>query len=323
MLRNLPRFFALAVLAGGILTGCDSTPTGQASPTVPAASENATKVVATNSVLCDLTKQIAANTVALKCLIAAGTDPHLYQPSPSDRQAIEDAKLILYGSYDFEPEIVKLIKATSNPAPKVAVDQVAVPQPQKFIDEGESVNDPHVFHSAANGVLIANVIRDQLSQLAPNNAQLYSQNAQKVTTELDQINTWIKGQIATIPPSARKLVTTHDAFGYYATAYGIPVEGALQGISTEEKPTAARVAKLTQEIKQSGVPTIFAELTINPKLIQTVAKEANVKVASQELFADGLGGAGTPADTYPKMLIANTQTIVEGLGGKFTPFKPN
>ncbi len=142
-----------------------------------------------------------------------------------------------------------------------------------------------------------------------------------MTTKLDQINTWIKAQIATIPPSARQLVTTHDAFGYYSTAYGLLVEGTLQGVSTEEKPSAARIAELTQEIKRSRVPTIFAELTINPKLIESVAKEANVKVATQELFADGLGGQGTPADTYPKMLIANTQTIVEGLGGKFTPFQ--
>ena len=98
--------------------------------------------------------------------------------------------------------------------------------------------------------------------------------------------------------------------------------GALQGISTEEKPTPARVTALVEEIKSADVPTIFAEATINPKLIDAVAKEANVKVADQELFADGLGEKGSEGDTYQKFFIANTKTIVEGLGGTYTPFQP-
>ncbi len=117
------------------------------------------------------------------------------------------------------------------------------------------------------------------------------------------------------------MVTTHDAFGYYSKAYGIPVAGALQGLSTEEQATPKRVAELVKAIKQEGVPTIFAETTINPKLIIVVAKESKVKVSDRELFADGIGEAGSEGDTYQKFFIANTQTIVEGLGGKFTPFK--
>ena len=128
-------------------------------------------------------------------------------------------------------------------------------------------------------------------------------------------------QIATIPLKQRKLVTTHDAFGYYSKAYGIPIEGALGGISTEEAPTPARVGALAIYIKKQGVPTIFAETTINPKLIEAVAKEAKVKVSDRELFADGLGENGTEGETYQGMLIANTRTIVEGLGGKYTNFK--
>ena len=117
-------------------------------------------------------------------------------------------------------------------------------------------------------------------------------------------------------------MTTHDAFGYYSKAYGIPVVGALQGISTEEKPTPTRVTELVKEIKAANVPTIFAEATINPKLIDAVAKEADVKVADQDLFADGIGEKGSKGDTYQKFFIANTKTIVEGLGGKYTPFQP-
>lgn len=293
------------------------------------------KVVATSSILCDVTQEIAQDTVDLKCLIPAGSDPHVYEPKPDDRKAIEQAQLILYNGHDFEPDLIKLIRATQNPAPKVAVNEIAVPKPLKpeehdhedekagekaeaGHDHGEA--DPHVWHDAQNGVRIVEVVRDSLGKIAPNNAAKYTSNAEKMTAQLKQVDSWIKAQIQTIPTNQRKLITTHDALGYFSNAYGIPVEGALQGISTEEKPTAGRIKDLVTEIKTAGVPTIFAETTINPKLIEAVAKEANVKVSNREIFADGLGEKGSEADTYKEMLIANTQTIVEGLGGKFTPF---
>ncbi len=308
--------------------GCATTPSTQSpAPTATTSANSAAPaavdrplVVATTSVICDLTRQIAADTVDLKCLVEAGADPHSYEPKPDDRKAIEQARLVLYSGYDFETSLVKLIQATANPAPKIAVNELAVPNPEQFEEDGKTAPDPHVFHSAANGVRAAEVIGKNLSQLFPNNAATYTANAQKVTGELTQIDAWTKAAIATIPAAQRKLVTTHDAFGYYSKAYGIPVVGALQGISTEEKPTPGRVKELVQTIKDAGVPTIFAEATINPQLIEAVAKEANVKVAAQEMFADGLGEKGSPADTYQNFFITNTKTIVEGLGGKYTPF---
>lgn len=279
-------------------------------------------VVATNSVTCGLTKEIAGDTIDLKCLIEPGSDPHVYQPKPEDSKAIERAKLVLYGGYDFESGLIKLIKATSNPAPKVAVNEVAVPKPQQFEDDGKTVPDPHVWHNAQNGIAIAQTISQELTKIAPNNAATYTRNTQKLTNEIRQIDTWIKSQIATIPLKQRKLVTTHDAFGYYSKAYGIRIEGALGGISTEEAPTPARVGALANYIKKQGVPTIFPETAINPKLIEAVAKEAKVKVSDRELFADGLGEKGTEGETYQGMLIANTRTIVEGLGGKYMKFRP-
>jgi manganese/iron transport system substrate-binding protein len=328
------------------VTGCAQTESATQSNTSPTtnspgtASSDRPLVVATTSVLCDLTKQVAAETIDLKCLVEAGEDPHVYQPTPEDRQAIDRAKLIFYAGYDFEPTLIKLVKATSNPAPKIAVQEVAVPKPlmgeahehgEEHGKEGEhghseehageeTVPDPHVWHNAQNGIQMVTAISNNLKKLSPNNASTYDNNAQQITSELQQIDTWIKSEVNTIPAQQRKLVTTHDALGYYVKAYGLSYEGALIGLSTEEAPTAARLKELIGEIKASGVPTIFAEATNNPKLIQTVAKEANVKLAERGLFADGLGETGTEADTYQKMLIANTQTIVEGLGGKFTPF---
>ncbi|HEY9824742.1 MAG TPA: zinc ABC transporter substrate-binding protein [Stenomitos sp.] len=329
--------FALAV---GFLSACaPSTPTNQTSPDnaikVNATSKNL-NVVATSSVLCDLTKVIAAQTTNLTCLVKAGTDPHVYEPTPEDRRAIEDAQLVLYSGYDFEPSLIKLIKASTNSTAKIAVAEVAVPKPlmgehehgheehakeeQHTAEEKEP--DPHVWHDAKHGIQMVKVIQDNLAKAAPENADLYAKNAQALTNKLTQIDDWIKSQIASIPSTSRKLITTHDALGYYSAAYSIPVEGALQGLSTDEKPTAARVKELADEIKANKVPTIFAEVSVNPKLIEMVAKEANVTLSKQELFSDGLGQAGSEGDTYPKMLVANTKAIVEGLGGQYTAFQP-
>ncbi len=330
----------LLAIAVSVLSACtQSTTTNQTSPASTsntAATSTNLKVVATSSVLCDLTKTIAATTIDLTCLVKAGTDPHVYEPTPEDRKAIEDAQLVLYSGYDFEPSLIKLIKASSNPATKVAVGEAAVPKPlmgehEDEHSEGEKAvegephaegkePDPHIWHDAKNGIQMVKVIQDNLTKAAPENTDLYAKNAQALTAELTQVDSWIKSQIVTIPAASRKLVTTHDALGYYSAAYSIPVEGALQGISTEEKTTAARVRELTEEIKADRVPTIFAEVSANPNLIKTVAKEANVKLSDQELFADGLGAAGTEGNTYPKMLIANTKAIVEGLGGQYTAF---
>ncbi len=324
----------LLALAVGILSACaPSTPTGETTPTTStdnAATSTNLKVVATSSVLCDLTQTIAATTINLTCLVKAGVDPHVYEPTPEDRKAIEDAQLVLYSGYNFESSLIKLIEAASGPTTKVAVGEAAVPKPlmgehehghEEEHAEGEEA-DPHVWHDAKNGIEMVKVIQDNLTKAAPANADLYAKNTQALTTELTQIDGWIKSQIATIPAASRKLVTTHDALGYYSAAYGLPAEGALQGLSTEEKPSAARVKELAEEIKADQVPTIFAEITESTKLLETVAKEAKVKISEQELFADGLGEAGSEGETYPKMLVANTRAIVEGLGGTYTPFQP-
>jgi manganese/iron transport system substrate-binding protein len=300
-----------------------SNPTESSSPGATASPNpgggNLPKVVTTNSVLCDLTKQIAADTIDLKCLVQAGTDPHVYKITPEDRQAIEDAKLVLYGGYDFEHNLVKTIQASkSTTTTKVPVFELAVPQPQTFEEQGKSTKDPHVFHNPKHGVKILEVIQTNLSKIFPDRGSVYGNNAKKIATELHRIDTWITTQMNTIPEVSKTLITTHDALGYYAKAYNLTV-ATIEGVSTEEKPTAAKVKEVVETIKKSKVPTIFAELSVNPKLIENVAKEAGVKVAAQEIFADGLGGEDSEASTYQKMLISNTKTIVTGLGGRYSP----
>ncbi len=320
------RSIVRVLLVTGAVSGCTQT-----SPRIDNASNSVVVnptttsnkkplVVATTSVICDLTKEIAKDTIDLKCLIDAGADPHVYQPTPADRVAIDNATLILYAGYNFEPGIIKLVQASSNPALKIAIDEVAVTAPLTMTEDGKKETDPHVWHNAQNGIKIIAAIQSSLAKAIPANADSYSQNAQALTTQIRQVDTWIRAQIATIPSKSRQLVTTHDALGYYADAYKIPIDGALQGLSTEERPTPIGIKKLVDKIKKTGVPTVFAEVTASSKVLEQVAREAKVKISPKPLFADGLGAPGSAGETYQKMLIANTQAVVEGLGGKFSPF---
>jgi manganese/iron transport system substrate-binding protein len=319
VLKNRPYLQIVPLIViFGLLTGCQpaTKPQGTARQS---SSGVKPKVVVTNTILCDLTKQIAAESIELTCLLAPGSDPHIYKLTPAARQSIEDAKLLMYGGYNLEPALTKAITATSNPAPKVAVDEVAIPQPQQFDEDGKSTIDPHVWHNAKNGIKLAEVIEANLAKLVPAQAAIYQQNTTKLTTEIASIDAWIRSQINTIPVANKVLVTTHDSLGYYGKAYGLSI-ATLGGISTEEKPNAATASKLIDRIKKTKVPTIYAELTLNPSLIKTIAKESNVRVSDREIYSDGLGEVGSAGATYQQILMANTQAIVIGLGGKYTPF---
>ncbi|MEH1825870.1 MAG: zinc ABC transporter substrate-binding protein [Nostoc sp.] len=319
----LNNFFPAIIVALTIgFVGCGNQAARTAfTQTTAQVNENLPQVVATTSVLCDLTRQVAGNTVNLTCLISPTADPQFYKPKPEDRKAIERANLILYTGYNFEPNLIKLIKATKNSAPKIAVGQLAVPKPQRFQIGDKSVTDPHLWHNAKNTIRMVEVINTNLRKLESNDAEAYTSNTKKITNELTQLDSWIKSRIASIPTKERKLVTTSDALSYYAKAYGLSLAGGLQGININEKLTAERVKNLAIYIKRAKVSTIFAEVEINPNLIQSVATEADVKISKRKLYAEGLGEPGSDGDTYQRMMIANTRTIVEGLGGTYLMFE--
>ncbi|MEH2436278.1 MAG: zinc ABC transporter substrate-binding protein [Nostoc sp.] len=283
--------------------------------------ENLPRVVATTSVLCDLTRQVAGNTINLTCLIDPSANPQFYKPKPEDRRAIEQANLILYNGYNLEPNLIELIKVTKNTAPKIAVGQLAVSKPQKFQKGDKNVTNSHLWHNTKNTIRMVEVINSNLGKLESSEAEAYTSNTKKITNELTQLDSWIKSRIASIPTKERKLVTTSDALSYYAKAYGIPLAGVLQGISTGENLTDARVKNLVTNIKRAKVSTIFTEAAINSNLLQSVARQAEVKISDRKLYAEGLGEPGSEAETYQKMMIANTRTIVEGLGGTYLMFE--
>ncbi|MGG6266626.1 metal ABC transporter solute-binding protein, Zn/Mn family [Leptolyngbya sp. AN03gr2] len=277
------------------------------------------QVVSTNTILTDLATTIAGDSVQITGILKPGADPHTYEPVPADTAAMERANLILYNGYNLEPGLIRLMKAAGANARQVAIGEV-IP-PLQLEEQGQKVPDPHVWGNVQNVAKMTAAIRDELIKLVPNDREKLTQNADRLIADLNRLDSWIRQQIQTIPAQNRRLVTTHDAFQYYGNAYGLSIAGTLIGISTEEQPSAQTVQKLVQSIKASKVPAIFAETTINPALIQTVAQEAGVKLAPQQLYSDSIGAPGSPGETYIKMMVANTTTIVNALGGKITPFQ--
>jgi manganese/iron transport system substrate-binding protein len=277
------------------------------------------KVVSTSTLITDWTSQVGGDEIELTGILKPGTDPHVYEPVPADTRAFETADLILYNGYNLEPGLIRLMNAAGGDAAKLAVGE-AVP-PLQLEKEGRKVPDPHVWGDAKNAVVMVEAIRDRLIELSPDDRAEFTANADRLIADLRQLNTWIQQQVATIPPAQRKLVTTHDAFQYYANAYGLTVSGTLIGISTEEQPSAQTVQKLVENIRATQVPALFAETTINPQLITTVAEEAQVKLAPQPLYSDSLGAPGSDGDTYINMMVANTRSIVQNLGGQDKPFE--
>lgn len=276
------------------------------------------QVVVTNTILADLAQTIGGEEIALVSLLEPGADPHLYEPVPADIQAIERADLVLYNGFNLEPSLIRLIKASRPEAAQLAVGEVV--EPLSLDKPGQRQPDPHVWGDVQNAIALVNAIRDALMELSPDDADRFRANAQALEQELRDLDGWIRDQIATIPPDQRRLVTTHDAFAYYADAYGLEIIGTLIGISTEEQPSARTVQRLVEAIRAASIPAIFAETSINPQLIGTVAAEAGVRVAPQPLYSDSIGVPGSPGDSYPKMMESNTRSIVESLGGRYQPW---
>ena len=309
-----PLIFSLMACFGVSLTGCDGSQVEE-----QGAQGDRPIVVSTSTIITDWTERIAGDEVEIVGILKPGTDPHIYEPVPADTRAMEEADLILYNGYNLEPGLIRLVQSAGADAQSLAVGEVVSP----LMLEGQETPepDPHVWGSAENAVLMVEAIRDALIELEPSLEDTVTANTEAYVQELRSLHDWIATQTATIPENQRRLVTTHDAFQYYADAYGLEVTGTLIGISTEEQPSAQTVRQLVETIRQLQVPAIFAETTINPQLIATVAVEAGVDLAEEELYSDSIGAPGSEGDSYVKMLAANTAVIVENLGGQYQPLE--
>jgi zinc/manganese transport system substrate-binding protein len=283
------------------------------------------KVVATFSVLGDFVHNVGGDQVDLITLVGPDGDAHTFEPAPTDGVALAKADVLFENGASLEPWLDGLYKSSQTKARRVVVSKGlklieadedehknGQKSPKKDADGHKHEDlDPHVWHDARNAMHIVEVIRDQLGELDPANAEKYKANAASYLQQLKDLDGWVVQTVATLPEGERRLVTSHDTFGYFARRYGFQVLGSgLESVSTEASdPSAADFAKLVDTIKAVKVPAIFTENVHNPKLMQRLAKEAGVRLAP-DLFTDALGKAGSGGDTYEKMMRHNVTTIV-------------
>lgn len=287
-------------------------------PATAAANAHKIKVVATFSVLGDFIHQIGGDKVDLVTIVPPGGDAHTFDPKPDQVAKVAVADIIFEIGVGFEPWLNDMYDASGSKARRVAVTDgmnlIAADHEQGVVNGKPGTYDPHVWHDVNNAILIVQSIAKGLSAVDPANAATYQANAMTYLAQLNDLNTWVKQEVAKIPADHRKLVTSHDTFGYFARAYGFQIIGTAFGsLSTEQgDPSAKDVANLINQIKAAHVPAIFAENVSNPKLMKSIASEAGVKLGP-ELYTDALGAPGSTGDTYLKMMRYNVTSIVTAL----------
>jgi zinc/manganese transport system substrate-binding protein len=279
------------------------------------------QVVASFSVLGDLIKDVGGNAVQVTTLIGPGVDAHTYDPAPTDLVVLEGADIVFQNGLGFEPWLDRFFESAQPSGARVVVTEGITPRTIDADETGVSAQehgrvDPHVWHDVANAIIMVENIRDALVSADPTNAALYETNASSTIARFQALDAWIRQQVATLPQERRKLVTSHDTFGYFAAAYGFEILGtALGSLSTEAgDPSARAIGLLVEQITATGVPAIFAENVANPDLMASIAAEAGVELAPT-LYTDALGPRGSPGETYEDMMRSNVTTIVDALRG--------
>jgi ABC-type Zn uptake system ZnuABC Zn-binding protein ZnuA len=294
-LRLLP---VLTLIAAVNASGCRDADGG-----------NNPEVVATTTQAADITRAVAGDRIAVEQILQPGSDPHEYEPRPSDAQAVAGAKLVIRSGGDVDGWLGGLIGQAGGDATVVTLlDSVR-----------RRGSDPHWWQDPRNADRAVSAIAAALTKVDPQGAAGYAARAAAYRRTLRTLDGRIAACVARLPKAQRKLVTSHDALGYYAARYGFTVIGAaIPSLSTQAQPSAASTQRLVRQIEAQHVAAIFPESALNPKLEQAIARDAGAKVGGA-LWADALGPKGSGGATYVGSLAANTRTIVSGLsGGKTT-----
>ena len=265
-------------------------------------------LVASASMMADMAENIAGDLVDVKYIVPRGQDPHLYKPTPSDVIMVQNADMIIINGLTFEGWIAKLIANSGTKASTKTITEGITPiQSSKY----KNSFDPHAWMDVNLVQTYILNIKNALIELLPEHTETFEANFTTYSMKLKRLDSYIKNQIESIPESQRILITSHDAFEYFGRRYGLQLE-AIVGISTEAEVQPSDIIRVHKVIKESRVPAIFMESTINPKILQQIAKDNNIVIGG-ELYADSLGDKDSPASTYLKMLKHNIDTIVNGL----------
>lgn len=305
------RLLLLSGLAAG--AGLPLPAFAQGTPAQEKPAQDKLAVVASFSILADFVREIGGERVALTTLVGPDGDAHVYSPTPADAKAMAAARLVIVNGLKFEGWLTRLVRSSGTKATLATATEGITPL--KLEDDGHGHGhggeDPHAWQSVANAKLyVANILK-ALSAADPAGKALYEANAAAYQVKLDTLEGEIRAAIGRIPADRRKAITSHDAFGYFAKAYGIAFI-APQGVSTEAEASARDVGRIIRQVKAQKVPAVFLENISNPRLAEQIARESGAKVGGR-LYSDALSGSEGPAGTYIAMMKHNISQIEKAL----------
>jgi zinc/manganese transport system substrate-binding protein len=272
----------------------------------PGWAQDRLNVVASFSILGDFVRNVGGERVSVTTLVGSDSDVHVYTPAPADAKKISDAKLVFVNGLGLEGWLSRLVQSAGTKAAIVVATQGIAP-----LKIGSDA-DPHAWQSVANAKIYVANIRDALIAAAPADAEGFRANAQAYLAKLDVLDREVREAIAKIPESRRKVISTHDAFGYFAAAYGIEFIAPL-GVSTESEASARDIAGIISQIRTSKIPAVFLENISDPRLIRRISAETGVKVGGT-LYSDSLTGEKGDAPTYIDMVRHNIRALTSALG---------
>jgi zinc/manganese transport system substrate-binding protein len=255
-----------------------------------------------------MTHQVGGDHIHITNMVGPDADAHTYEPTPDDAKALLSAKLIIKNGLGFEPWLDRLVTSTETKAPIISASHGVIPR--ALDEDGETVPDPHAWHNLANTELYIANITKALIAADPANKADYQRNSQAYLKQIYALLAEAKAKLGSLPPGNRKIVTSHDAFGYLGQAYGIDFM-APQGLSTEREPSAAEVAALITQIRQAKVKAVFMENIKDARLLKQIADESGAHIGGT-LYSDALAATG-PASTFAGLFEYNLNTLYEAL----------
>ncbi len=272
---------------------------------IPLHAHDKINVVASFSIPGDFARNVGGERVAVTTLVGANSDVHVYTPAPADAKKISEARLVIVSGLGLEGWLPRLVQSSGGRAAIVtATDGIA---PRRLGSEA----DPHAWQSVANAKIYVVNIRDALEAADPAGAAVYRANADAYLAKLDALDREVREAVAQIPQSRRKVISSHDAFGYFAAAYGIAFI-APQGVSTESEPSARDIAAIITQIRTGKIPAVFLENISDPRLMRRISAETGVRIGGT-LYSDGLTAENGDATTYIDMVRHNIKALTSAL----------
>jgi ABC-type Zn uptake system ZnuABC Zn-binding protein ZnuA len=304
MLRShIYLLFISALLAGAVACA------------TPPASASSLRVLATTTFLADMAQNVAGTRAHVDALMPVGVDPHSFEATPADVRRVADSTVLIENGAGFEEFLSKLLQNAGGKRQIITASKGLTSRQPRAGEPSDADNpiDPHFWLDPNNAIVYVENLRDGLSQADPDGKAIYAANAATYIAQLKELDAWIRAQVQTIPVEHRLLVTNHESLGYFADRYGFKIVGAIiPSISTSASPSAEQLAKLIDQMKQTGARAVFIESGNNPQLANQIARDAGINIVTQ-LYTHSTSDAQGPAPTYIDMLKYDVNAIVKAL----------